>query len=161
MVIDFAIKRLLFYRMNSIVSLELQMGSLRSGRCSLIHRISATGVPRQVTISNINSATADIKRFHFKSRHFISEYRLYNNVQFLILCGQPGVGKGTAAQYFRIGARERGLHQTIHLVAKSKHRNIPYAILRDLFLELVGNDNFKSSIQQVSLLKGLIFRSIS
>jgi hypothetical protein len=116
------------------------------------------GVPRQVTISNINSATADIKRFHFKSRRFISEYRLYNNVQFLILCGQPGVGKGTAAQYFRIGARERGL-QTIHLVAQSKHRNIPYAILRELFLELVGNDNFKSSIQQVSLLKGLILEA--
>jgi class 3 adenylate cyclase len=93
-------------------------------------------------------------RGRFKS-HRLSDVRALNNVEFMVLVGQPGTGKATAAQYFRLGARERGL-QTIHLIAQSKHHNVPYAIIREFFLELVGPENFKSSIQQSSLLKSLI-----
>jgi hypothetical protein len=72
-----------------------------------------------------------------------SEFRLISNSNFTILCGPAGSGEKTAAEYFRVSARERGM-QTIHLQAKSQHRSIPYGIMRDLFTELVGEEVINS-----------------
>lgn len=44
----------------------------------------------------------------------------------------------------------------MHLIAQSKHRNSPYSIIREFFLELVGVDNFKFPAQQANLLRNLI-----
>lgn len=87
-----------------------------------------------------------------KSKKLI-EFKM-NNVNFTILCGQPGSGKSTAVEYFQISARERGI-QIIHIKAQSQHRNIPYAVMKEIFLELVGPENFESPLQQKIILDNL------
>lgn len=63
------------------------------------------------------------------------------NSNFIILCGPAGSGKRTAAEYFLVSARERGL-QTIQLAPKSNNRNIPYGVMRELLMELIGEEKF-------------------
>lgn len=77
-----------------------------------------------------------------------------SNVHFSILCGPAGSGKGTAAEYFRLAARTRGI-QTIQIRLQTKHKTIPYGLLKDLFMELVGDENFCVPEKQDVLVKRL------
>lgn len=78
-----------------------------------------------------------------------------NNVHCIILCGPPGSGKNTAAEYFRRSARERGI-QTINIKLQAMHRTIPFQLIRELFLELVGAENFITPDQQSEVLDNLV-----
>eukprot|EP01031_Cornospumella_fuschlensis_P040981 gene40981-49988_t len=66
-----------------------------------------------------------------------------SNVHCIVLCGPPGSGKNTAAEYFRMSARDR-LIQVIDIKLQAVQRTIPYELIRSLFLELVGAENFKT-----------------
>ncbi|RYH31453.1 adenylate/guanylate cyclase domain-containing protein [archaeon] len=77
------------------------------------------------------------------------------NVHCVILCGPPGSGKNTAAEYFRMSARDRHI-PVVDIKLQAVQRTIPYECIRELFLELVGSDNFKTSEQQTKVLDELI-----
>jgi len=76
-------------------------------------------------------------------------------VCFAFLFGMPGTGKNLAVQYYRSTARLRGVN-CIHLIARSDSQGIPYGLLRELFLELVGKSNFITQHQQYSKMCSLI-----
>lgn len=78
-----------------------------------------------------------------------------SNSNFTIVAGPAGSGKKTAADYFLISARERGL-QTIQLIPKSHYRSIPYGVIRDLFVELVGEHKIRDADAQRSFIKALL-----
>lgn len=80
---------------------------------------------------------------------------LFSNSNFMILCGPAGSGKRTAAEYFLISARERGL-QTIQLTPKSHHRNMPYGVMKDLLIELMGEEKFRDPHEQRRYLETLL-----
>ena len=63
--------------------------------------------------------------------------RALSSVSFTVLQGAPGTSKSTAAEYFRIEARKRGIH-VVHVKAQSSHRMEPYGVMRDLFFDLIG-----------------------
>jgi class 3 adenylate cyclase len=77
------------------------------------------------------------------------------NVYFTIILGMPGTGKSTAAEYFRHGLRKRNI-PCILIQARPGHEGVPYGLMRELFLELVGEDNFLTETQQKKKIKYLI-----
>lgn len=77
------------------------------------------------------------------------------NVYFTIILGMPGTGKSTAAEYFRHGLRKRNI-PCILIQARPGHEGVPYGLMRELFLELVGEDNFLTESQQRKKIKYLI-----
>lgn len=81
--------------------------------------------------------------------------QMFTNSNFMILCGPAGSGKRTAAEYFLISARERGL-QTIQLTPKSHHRNMPYGVMKDLLIELMGEEKFRDPDEQRRYLETLL-----
>ena len=77
------------------------------------------------------------------------------NVYFTIILGMPGTGKSTAAEYFRHGLRKRNI-PCILIQARPGHEGVPYGLMRELFLELVGEDNFLTEGQQRKKIRYLI-----
>lgn len=65
------------------------------------------------------------------------ELRVLGTVHITVLQGPAGTGKSTAAEYFRMEARKRGLH-VVYIKAESTHRAEPYGVVRDIFFEIVG-----------------------
>lgn len=90
-----------------------------------------------------------------RSAHKKSGFGRMSNAHFTIVAGPAGSGKKTAADYFLISARERGL-QTIQIVPKSQHRSIPYGVMRDLFIELVGEHKLKEPAAQRRFIDSLL-----
>eukprot|EP01032_Pedospumella_encystans_P010797 gene10797-12592_t len=76
-------------------------------------------------------------------------------VTFCFIFGMPGTGKAQAVQYYRNTARLRSI-KCIHLIARADSQGIPYGLLRELFLELVGKANFTTQHQKYTLLCTLI-----
>lgn len=76
-------------------------------------------------------------------------------VKFIFLFGLPGTGKSLAAQFYRSNARLRSIN-CIHLVAKSDAQGIPYGLLRELFLELIGRANFVTLEQKLDIIGRII-----
>ena len=76
-------------------------------------------------------------------------------VQFTIILGLPGTGKSTAAEFFRHGLRKRTI-PCVYIQARPGHEGVPYGLMRELFLELIGEDNFETEDQQRSLISSLI-----
>jgi class 3 adenylate cyclase len=76
-------------------------------------------------------------------------------VTFNFLFGLPGTGKALAAQYYRNTARLRNIN-CLHLVAKADMQGVPYGLLRELFLELIGRNNFVTVAQKLSVVTALI-----
>lgn len=79
---------------------------------------------------------------------------------FSIILGLPGTGKSTAAEYFRRGARRRNL-QCVFIQARPGHDGVPYGLMRELFLEVVGEDNFQTEAQQRAVIGDLINQAYS
>jgi class 3 adenylate cyclase len=77
------------------------------------------------------------------------------SVYFTIILGLPGTGKSTAAEYFRTGLRKRNI-PVILIQARPGHEGVPYGLMRELFLELIGEDNFLTEAQQRRKIKSLI-----
>eukprot|EP01037_Dinobryon_pediforme_P033474 gene33474-38919_t len=77
------------------------------------------------------------------------------NVYFTVISGLAGTGKSTAAQYFSHLAKKRGI-TSIFLQARPDMQRSPYAIMKALFLELVGLENLTYTTKLRSLLKDLI-----
>lgn len=69
------------------------------------------------------------------------------NVYFTIILGMPGTGKSTAAEYFRHGLRKRNI-PCLLIQARPGHEGVPYGLMRELFLELIGEENFITEAQQ-------------
>lgn len=89
-----------------------------------------------------------------KGKRFHHDFRP-NNVNVTILCGQPGAGKSTSVEYFRLSARQRGI-EMVHIKAQTLHRNSPYGIIKEIFLQLIGEDNFRTPDQQNGMLVRLV-----
>eukprot|EP01031_Cornospumella_fuschlensis_P031532 gene31532-38112_t len=66
---------------------------------------------------------------------------------FTVILGMPGTGKSTAADYFRAGMRKRNV-TCVLIQARPGHEGVPYGVMRELFMELVGEDNFMVESQQ-------------
>jgi class 3 adenylate cyclase len=76
-------------------------------------------------------------------------------VTFIFLFGLPGTGKALAAQFYRNAARLRSIN-CLHLVAKADSQGIPYGLLRELFLELIGRGNFATLEQKLHVVTKII-----
>jgi hypothetical protein len=74
-------------------------------------------------------------------------YETAKEVFFTIILGMPGTGKSTAAEYFRHGLRKRNIPCVV-LQARPGHEGVPYGLMRELFLELIGDDQFETESQQ-------------
>eukprot|EP00981_Chlorochromonas_danica_P015276 scaffold11522_cov239-Ochromonas_danica.AAC.3 len=77
------------------------------------------------------------------------------SVFFTVILGMPGTGKSTAAEFFRHGMRKRNI-PCILILARPGHEGVPYGVMRELFLELVGVDNFMEEEQQRQQIQRLI-----
>jgi hypothetical protein len=105
---------------------------------------SSGGGGGTVVVNNTNASTADL-----------SALTLSKSVYFTIILGMPGTGKSTAAEYFRHGLRKRNI-PVILIQARPGHEGVPYGLMRELFLELIGEDNFLTESQQKRKIKYLI-----
>ena len=76
-------------------------------------------------------------------------------VTFNFLFGLPGTGKSLAAQFYRNTARLRNIN-CLHLVAKADTKGVPYGLLRELFLELIGRNNFATFEQRMQVVTRII-----
>jgi class 3 adenylate cyclase len=74
---------------------------------------------------------------------------------FTLVIGPPGTGKSTAVEYFRHSARKRNI-PCFFIKARPGHEGVPYGLMRELFMELVGEHNFIGEEQQRSVLMTLI-----
>lgn len=79
---------------------------------------------------------------------------------FTVILGMPGTGKSTAAEYFRHGMRKRNI-QCLLILARPGHEGVPYGVMRELFLELVGEDNFQEEGQQREKINYLVEQAFS
>lgn len=68
-------------------------------------------------------------------------------VHFTLILGLPGTGKSTAAEYFRLQLRKHNI-LCVLIQARPGHEGVPYGLMRELFLELIGEDNFDTEAQQ-------------
>ena len=74
---------------------------------------------------------------------------------YTLVIGPPGTGKSTAVEYFRHSARKRNI-PCFFIKARPGHEGVPYGLMRELFLELVGEHNFITEQQQRNVLMILI-----
>lgn len=89
------------------------------------------------------SATSDVSHSHKRQAYFT------------LVIGPPGTGKSTAVEYFRHSARKRNV-SCVFIKARPGHEGVPYGLMRELFLDLVGEDNFQTEAQQKALVIGLL-----
>lgn len=82
-------------------------------------------------------------------------YDTMKDVIFTIILGSPGTGKTTAADYFRHNLRKRNI-PCLLIQARPGHEGVPYGLMRELFLELIGDENFVTESQQRQQLTSLI-----
>lgn len=78
-----------------------------------------------------------------------------NHAIFTVIMGLPGTGKSTAAMYFEQGARKRQL-ECVKFVCRPGDESRPYALIRKLFLELIGVDNFKDMEDQRKIIQDIV-----
>jgi class 3 adenylate cyclase len=76
-------------------------------------------------------------------------------VYFTLIIGLPGTGKSTAAEFFRHNMYKHHV-ACILIQARPGHEGVPYGLMRELFLELVGEDNFQTEEQQRNKIQELI-----
>lgn len=76
-------------------------------------------------------------------------------VHFTLIIGLPGTGKSTAAEFFRHNMHKQNV-PCILIQARPGHEGVPYGLMRELFLELVGEDNFQTEQQQREKIQELI-----
>jgi class 3 adenylate cyclase len=76
-------------------------------------------------------------------------------VNFTLIIGLPGTGKSTAAEFYRHNMYKHHV-SCILIQARPGHEGVPYGLMRELFLELVGEDNFQTEEQQRTKIQELI-----
>eukprot|EP00597_Dinobryon_sp_UTEXLB2267_P015134 CAMPEP_0170124916 /NCGR_PEP_ID=MMETSP0020_2-20130122/18586_1 /TAXON_ID=98059 /ORGANISM="Dinobryon sp., Strain UTEXLB2267" /LENGTH=570 /DNA_ID=CAMNT_0010357189 /DNA_START=171 /DNA_END=1880 /DNA_ORIENTATION=+ len=74
---------------------------------------------------------------------------------FTLVVGPPGTAKSAAVAYFRRGAIKR-IMQCVCIHAQRGHDGVPYGVMKELFLKLVGEDNFSTENQQRTLINQLL-----
>ena len=77
------------------------------------------------------------------------------NTTFTVVVGPPGTNKSAAVSYFRRGAVKR-LMQCVRIHAQRGHEGVPHGVMRELFLRLIGEDNFATPAQQKAVIDQLL-----
>ena len=77
------------------------------------------------------------------------------NSTFTVIIGPPGANKSAAVAYFRRGAVKR-LMQCVQIHAQRGHEGVPHGVMRELFLKLIGEDNFATPAQQKTVIDQLL-----
>ena len=78
---------------------------------------------------------------------------------FCVVEAEPGMGRSSAVMTYLTLARERGL-RSFSFQATHGDESIPYGLFRKLFITIIGNENFKTEMQQKQTLNDLIQKCV-